>query len=134
MDICKHFFAKPYGDGSRATLKGVLIAELARGDAGLATIYIVQCCLMGKTIELLGSEEQKAKYLPKIISMEWIGGWGLTEAEVGSDAVNINTTATTTDSGYRIKGNKRWIGNGDRDLLVAWARNTSNKNVEAYVL
>lgn len=90
---------------------------------------VVDLALLGYTIELLGSEEQKQKYLPKIINFEMIGGWGLTEDKIGSDAANINTTVTKTAEGYKINGVKRWIGNGNKDLLIAWAKNTQNKNV-----
>lgn len=81
----------------------------------------------------MGSEEQKKKYLPKIINLELIGGWGLTEDKVGSDASNINTNVAKVPEGYKINGVKRWIGNGNRDLLVTWAKN-EDKKVEAYVL
>lgn len=57
---------------------------------------IVQFALLGNTIEILGSEEQKSKYLPKIISLEMIGGWGLTEDKIGSDASNLNATVHKT--------------------------------------
>lgn len=67
--ILKCFFKKPYGNGAKVLLQGLITAELARGDAGVATMCVVQCGLLGHTIELLGSEEQKAKYLPKIINL-----------------------------------------------------------------
>lgn len=96
---------------------------------------LVQSGLLGYTIQLLGSEEQKSKYLPKIINLELIGGWGLTEDKIGSDASNINTNVTkTNEGGYKINGVKRWIGNGNKDLLIAWAKNTENKKVQAYIL
>lgn len=63
-----------------------------------------------------------------------IGGWGLTEDKVGSDASNINATVSKVPEGYRINGVKRWIGNGNKDLLVTWAKNSENKKVEAYLL
>lgn len=63
-----------------------------------------------------------------------IGGWGLTEDKIGSDASNLVSSVEKTGEGYKINGVKRWIGNGNKDLLVAWARNKENKNVEAFVL
>ena len=63
-------------------------------------------------------------------NFELIGGWGLTEDKIGSDASNLETSATKVAGGYKLNGRKRWIGNGDRDLLVIWARNTENKKVE----
>jgi len=72
--------------------------------------------------------------LPKIIDLELLGGWGLTEDKIGSDASNINTNVTKTQEGYKINGVKRWIGSGNKDLLVTWAKNTETKNVEAFIL
>jgi acyl-CoA oxidase len=64
-----------------------------------------------------------------------IGGWGLTENRVGSDASNLQTAVTPLgDDKYRIHGDKRWIGNGNRDLLIIWAKNTENKKVEGYIV
>ena len=65
--------------------------------------------------------------------MDLIGGWGLTEDRIGSDASNINANVAKVPEGYKINGVKRWIGNGNKDLLVTWAKN-ENKKVEAYVL
>ena len=95
---------------------------------------VVQFGLLGVTVEMMASEEQKKKYLPQIINLEKIGGWGLTEDKIGSDASNLTTSATKTSEGYKINGTKRWIGNGNRDLLVVWARNTENKKVESFLL
>ena len=110
----KYFFKKPYGVGTSSLTQGVLIAELTRIDPGLATVFLVQAGLLGFTIETLGSEEQKAKYLPKIVSMEWIGGWALTEDKIGSDASNLNTTSKKTENGYILNGTKRWMGNSNK--------------------
>jgi alkylation response protein AidB-like acyl-CoA dehydrogenase len=63
-----------------------------------------------------------------------IGGWGLTEDKIGSDASNLNTSVTKVKEGHKINGVKRWIGNGNKDLLITWAKNTENKKVEAYIL
>lgn len=134
LGAAKHYFKKPYGSGARVLLQGIVTAELARGQPGVATLAIVQLCLLGYTIETLGSEEQKKKYLPKIINFEMIGGWGLTEDKIGSDAANLGTTITKVNEGYKINGVKRWIGNGNKDLLIAWGKNTENKNVEAFIL
>ena len=67
------------------------------------------------------------KYLPKIINLQWIGGWGLTEDKIGSDASNLETTVTKTSDGYKLNGIKRWMGNGNKDLLIVWARNENKK-------
>lgn len=62
-----------------------------------------------------------------------IGGWGLTEDKVGSDATNIQTTVTKTNDGYSLNGVKRWMGNGNKDLLIVWAKK-ENKLVEGFIL
>ena len=79
LGILKHFFKKPYGAGTSCLTQGIISLELARVDASLATFFIVQAGLLGYTVETLGSEEQKQKYLPKIINLDLIGGWALTE-------------------------------------------------------
>ena len=131
--LLKHFFKKPYGVGTSCIKQGALVLELARVDASLATFFIVQAGLLGFTVETLGSEEQKKKYLPKIINLDLIGGWALTEEKVGSDASNVLATSTKTEKGYKLNGIKRWMGNANRDLLVVFAKN-EQKKVEAYLL
>lgn len=74
--------------------------------------------LCAHTIEYLGSEEQKARYLPKLRDLELIGGWGLTEPDNGSDASDMKTIAKKVPGGYVLNGLKRWIGNGNRDLVI----------------
>lgn len=85
----KYFVKAPLGQEQSNILKGVLVAELNRIDSSVATMFLVQWGLTMSTIELLGSEEQKKKYLPKLMNFEWYGGWGLTEEGYGSDASNI---------------------------------------------
>jgi acyl-CoA oxidase len=130
LNIFEHFLKPPYGKPISTSGMGMIMAELARADASVATAVTVTWGLAMFTIEALGSEEQKAKYLPKMKALEWLGGWGLTEEKVGSDASNLQTTVTKTHEGYRLNGNKRWIGNGNRDVLIIWARNTENNKVE----
>lgn len=115
----------PYGKPLSTLAQGCIVAELARGDCGVCTLLIVQWGLVCSTIQMLGSEEQKQKYLPKLKNLDMLGGWGLTEQNFGSDASSIETTATKVNATqYKLNGNKRWIGNGNRDLLIVWARNT----------
>lgn len=88
-------------------------------------MVLVQYALVIYTIEALGSEEQKATYLPKLKNFEFIGGWGLTEDKIGSDASNLRTRADKINATqYKLNGTKRWIGNGNRDILIVWARNS----------
>eukprot|EP00178_Gracilaria_changii_P008834 TRINITY_DN26412_c0_g1_i1.p1 TRINITY_DN26412_c0_g1~~TRINITY_DN26412_c0_g1_i1.p1 ORF type:complete len:146 (-),score=7.50 TRINITY_DN26412_c0_g1_i1:578-1015(-) len=124
LGLLKHFFKEPYGVGTSCVKQGALVLELARIDASLATFFIVQAGLLGYTVEALGSEEQKKKYLPKIIDLDWIGGWALTEQKIGSDASNLLATSTKSSNGcYKLNGVKRWMGNANRDLLVVFAKN-----------
>lgn len=130
-----YFLKPPYGKPLSTFGQGAIIAELARGDAGVCTMLIVQYGLVIYTIEALGSEEQKAAYLPKLKNFEFIGGWGLTEDKIGSDASNLKTRADKINATqYKLNGTKRWIGNGNRDILIVWARNSQNNNVEAFIV
>lgn len=129
-NILDYFLKAPYGKPLSTFAQGSIIAELARGDAGVCTMVLVQYALVCYTIETLGSEEQKAKYLPKLKAFEFIGGWGLTEDKIGSDASNLKTRADKINTNqYKLNGTKRWIGNGNRDILIVWARNSENNNV-----
>ncbi len=86
--FAKHFFEKPYGYGSRITMQGIVLAEIAKGDAGIATLMVVTR-LLGFTISEFGSKEQKEKYLSKLAEPDITGAWALTELNVGSDASHI---------------------------------------------
>jgi acyl-CoA oxidase len=115
--------------------KNINIFELGRVDASLTTYYAVLTGLVIPTIELLGSEEQKAKWLPGLCSCDVIGCWGLTEPKIGSDASSLETTATPSDGGFIINGEKRWIGNAAMsDIMIIWARNTVSKEVEGFIV
>lgn len=107
----------------------MIVAEMARIDAGIATFAAVQAALLMSTIEQLGNEKQKEKYLPRLRDLQLIGGWGLTEDKYGSDASSLQTTVRKTQGGWLLNGNKRWIGNGNRDIMVVWARNIENDKV-----
>ncbi|CAG9331799.1 unnamed protein product [Blepharisma stoltei] len=115
--------------------KSLIIYELARIDASLATFYGLTLSLVVFTIEKLGSEEQKAKYLPKLCNLDIIASWGLTEPDYGSDASSLETTATPVKGGYILNGVKRWLGNAIiSDIMVIFARNTITKNVEGFIM
>src|SRR3546814_2535265 len=77
-------------------------------------MMLVQSSLLIYPIYTYGSEEQKEKYLPKLTSGEWIGCFGLTEPDAGSDPGGMRTRAVKTDGGYRLNGNKTWISNSPR--------------------
>lgn len=133
-EYLSNFLSKPYGKDTSLMAQGIATAEMARVDGSICTFTLVQAVLAMYTIDKLGSEEQRAKYLPKMARLELISGWGLTEGKIGSDASNLEATVVKVPGGYRLNGDKRWIGNGNRDLLVVWARNQENKKVEAFVV
>jgi glutaryl-CoA dehydrogenase len=102
---------------------GLAIAELARGSGSLSTFLHVQSGLAMTAIHELGSEEQKTKWLPPMARCEKIGCFALTEPEAGSDPGSLTTTAVSSDGGYVLSGEKKWIGNASfADAAVVWAR------------
>jgi alkylation response protein AidB-like acyl-CoA dehydrogenase len=88
---------------------GLIVEEIGRGDSAIRTVISVQTSLVCSGIVRWGTEEQKQKYLPKLCSGEWLGCFGLTEPDTGSDAANQRTRATKTDGGWVLNGNKMWI-------------------------
>jgi butyryl-CoA dehydrogenase len=92
---------------------GLIVEEIGRGDSSIRTVISVQTSLVCSAILKWGSEEQKQKYLPKLCSGEWLGCFGLTEPDTGSDAANQKTRAKKTDSGWVINGAKMWISMGN---------------------
>ncbi len=102
---------------------GLAMMELSRGDGSIATALGVQSGLAMKSIALLGSEEQKQRWLPEMARMEKFGAFALTEPDHGSDSVMLETSARLDGDEYVIDGAKRWIGNGSvADVVVVWAR------------
>jgi glutaryl-CoA dehydrogenase len=102
---------------------GLVHMELNRGDGSLGTILGVQAGLAMKAIAMLGSDAQKARWLPAMARMEKIGAFALTEPNHGSDSVGLETSARREGDHYVLDGRKRWIGNGTiADLVVVWAR------------
>lgn len=102
---------------------GLVMYELARGDGSVSTFYGVQSGLAMGAIGLLGSDEQRERWLPGMARLDKIGAFGLTEPEHGSDATSIETTAVRDGDAYVLNGAKRWIGNASiSDVLIIWAR------------
>src|SRR5882672_6424384 len=91
---------------------GLAMQELERGDSGMRSFASVQGSLVMYPIHAFGSEEQKLKYLPKMARGEWIGCFGLTEPDFGSDPAGMLTRARKVDGGYVLNGAKMWITNG----------------------
>ena len=88
---------------------GLVVEEIGRGDSAMRTVISVQTSLVCSSIMRWGTEEQKQQYLPKLCSGEWLGCFGLTEPDTGSDAANQRTRARRTDSGWVINGAKMFI-------------------------
>jgi alkylation response protein AidB-like acyl-CoA dehydrogenase len=88
---------------------GLIVEQIGRADSSARTVVSVVTSLVGGSIERWGSEEQKTKWLPRLCSGEGLGCFGLTEPDTGSDAANLRTRATKTDSGWSISGQKMWI-------------------------
>jgi butyryl-CoA dehydrogenase len=92
---------------------GLIVEEIGRGDSAIRTVISVQTSLVCSGIMKWGTEEQKIKYLPKLCSGEWLGCFGLTEPDTGSDAANQRTRARRSESGWVINGAKMWISMGN---------------------
>ena len=115
--------------------EGVIAAELARGDGSIATFNAVHSGLAMTAVGLLGSEEQKARWLPTLAAVDTLGAFALTEPDHGSDVVRLATRARSAPGGgCTLHGSKRWIGNGTvADLVVVWARDDDG-DVGAFVV
>ncbi|UFS57106.1 acyl-CoA dehydrogenase [Comamonadaceae bacterium M7527] len=102
---------------------GLVAREVERVDSGYRSAMSVQSSLVMHPIHAYGSEEQRQKYLPKLATGEWVGCFGLTEPNHGSDPANMDTKATPVDGGYVLKGAKMWITNSPiADVFVVWAK------------
>ena len=109
--------------GMSATAAGLVSMEWARADGSIGTFFGVHSNLAMQAIAMLGSEEQKQRWLPAMADLEAIGAFALTEPEHGSDAVHLETRARRDGDHYVLDGRKRWIGNGTiADVVIVWAR------------
>ncbi len=107
---------------------GLIVEEIGRGDSAMRTVVSVQTSLVCSGIVRWGTEEQKRKYLPKLCSGEWLGCFGLTEPDTGSDAANQRTRARKTDGGWVINGSKMWISMGNfAQLALIFAQTDPEK-------
>ncbi|MFA9273046.1 MAG: acyl-CoA dehydrogenase family protein, partial [Baekduiaceae bacterium] len=96
---------------------GVIVEEIGRGCSAMRTVISVQTSLVCSSILRWGTEEQKQRYLPKLCSGEWLGCFGLTEPDTGSDAANQKTRAVKTNTGWVINGAKMWISLGNHSKV-----------------
>jgi butyryl-CoA dehydrogenase len=111
------------GAGLDYTTYGLVVEQVGRGCSSMRTVISVQTSLVCSAILRWGTEEQKQAILPKLCSGEWLGCFGLTEPDTGSDAANQRTRARKTDSGWVINGAKMWISMGNHaDLALIFAQ------------
>ena len=124
------------GAGSSYVAYGLVAREVERIDSGYRSMMSVQSSLVMYPIHAYGSEEQRRKYLPKLASGEWIGCFGLTEPDAGSDPGGMKTRAEKSANGYRISGSKMWISNSPiADVFVVWAKSDAHEGkVRGFVL
>ncbi|HEU0222462.1 MAG TPA: acyl-CoA dehydrogenase, partial [Paracoccaceae bacterium] len=106
---------------------GLIAREVEAVDSGYRSMMSVQSSLVMYPIHAYGSEAQRRKYLPRLASGEWIGCFGLTEPDAGSDPGAMKTRATRIDGGYRLNGTKMWISNAPiADVFVVWAKSEAH--------
>ncbi|MGA0561276.1 acyl-CoA dehydrogenase [Ancylobacter sp. VNQ12] len=108
---------------------GLVAREVERVDSGYRSAMSVQSSLVMHPINAYGSEAQKRKFLPKLATGEWIGCFGLTEPDAGSDPAGMRTRAEKIDGGYRLSGTKMWITNSPiADVAVVWGKSAAHDN------
>ena len=113
---------------------GLIAREVERVDSGYRSAMSVQSSLVMYPIHDFGTEAQRRKYLPKLASGEWVGCFGLTEPDHGSDPGGMTTRATATPGGYRLNGAKMWISNAPiADVFVIWAK-TEDGVIRGFIL
>jgi glutaryl-CoA dehydrogenase len=107
---------------------GLIAREVERVDSGYRSAFSVQSSLVMYPIWAFGSDAQKDKYLPKLRTGEWVGCFGLTEPDAGSDPASMRTRAKTVDGGYLLNGSKTWISNSPiADVLLVWAKDDAGE-------
>ena len=113
---------------------GLVAREIERVDSGYRSMMSVQSSLVMYPIYAYGNEAQREKYLPKLATGEWIGCFGLTEPDHGSDPQGMLTRAKKVDGGYVLNGSKMWISNSPiADVFVVWAKNDDG-DICGYIL
>ncbi len=111
------------GAGVNNVCYGLIAREVERVDSGYRSALSVQSSLVMHPINAYGTEEQRKKYLPKLATGEWVGCFGLTEPDFGSDPGGMKTRAEKIDGGYKLSGSKMWISNAPiADVFIIWAK------------
>ena len=122
------------GPGLNYVCYGLIAREVERVDSGYRSMMSVQSSLVMVPIYEFGSEAQKKKYLPKLATGEWIGCFGLTEPNHGSDPGSMVTRAKSADGGFLLSGAKMWISNSPiADVFLVWAKNDAGR-IRGYIL
>ncbi len=115
------------GAGLGYVAYGLVAREVEAVDSGYRSAMSVQSSLVMYPIDAYGSEEQKRKYLPRLARGEWVGCFGLTEPDAGSDPAGMRTRAERIEGGYRLSGSKMWITNSPiADVFVVWAKSDAH--------
>ncbi|MEO9823254.1 MAG: acyl-CoA dehydrogenase [Paracoccaceae bacterium] len=124
------------GIGAGYVTYGLVAREIERVDSGYRSMMSVQSSLVMYPIHAYGTDAQRQKYLPKLAAGEWIGCFGLTEPEAGSDPAGMKTIATKTEGGYVLNGAKTWISNSPiADVFVIWAKSDAHGGkIKGFVL
>ena len=124
------------GLGAGYVSYGLVAREVERVDSGYRSMMSVQSSLVMYPIYAYGSEAQRQKYLPKLASGEWIGCFGLTEPDAGSDPAGMKTRAVKIDGGYKLTGSKMWISNSPiADVFIVWAKSEAHDGkIRGFVL
>jgi glutaryl-CoA dehydrogenase len=122
--------------GANYVSYGLVAREIERVDSGYRSMNSVQSSLVMYPIYAYGSEAQRQKYLPKLASGEWVGCFGLTEPDAGSDPGSMTTRAERVADGYRLTGSKMWISNAPMaDVFVVWAKSAAHDGeIRGFVL
>ena len=116
------------------TAYGLIAREVERVDSGYRSAFSVQSSLVMYPISLFGSDAQKENYLPKMARGDWVGCFGLTEPDAGSDPASMRTRAKAVDGGYVLNGSKTWITNSPiADVLLVWAKD-DNGDIRGFIL
>ncbi len=128
------------GSGLNYVSYGLIAREVERVDSGYRSAMSVQSSLVMHPIYTYGTEEQRNKYLPKLATGEWVGCFGLTEPDHGSDPGGMETRATKVDGGWTLHGTKMWITNSPiADVFIVWAKaygheDTSDGDIRGFIL
>lgn len=114
---------EPYGSGANYVSYGLVARAVEQVDSGYRSAMSVQSSLVMYPIHAYGDEDQRQRYLPKLASGEWVGCFGLTEPDHGSDPGGMKSRARAVEGGYCLNGNKMWITNAPiADIMVVWAK------------